>query len=196
MTVVVRAALVALGALACLVCGLDPVDGLGPQEERAVRVPDQEPRAPLPFGVALVEQGQEPLLGDAAPILQQDGPRMGHRRPEPLPADGLEQVTEGVDVERLERALGSIGHVDQAARHMAPQPGAERESVNIGEGDVEKDEVGSRQGNDFDRRAPGVAFRNQRDVRLVLEELPEVPPGETVGVHHDAPESAPARWRG
>jgi hypothetical protein len=62
-----------------LVRGLDPVDGLGPQEEGAVRVPDQEPRAPLPFGVVLVEQGQEPLLGDAAPILQQEGPRVGAR---------------------------------------------------------------------------------------------------------------------
>ena len=85
---------------------------------------------------------------------------MRHGGVEPLTAHGLQQVVEGVHIERLQGTVGPVRDVHEPAGQMALQPGTEREAVCVGQVHVEEHQVRAREGDDLGCLSAGVAFRN------------------------------------
>jgi len=97
-------------------------------------------------------------------------PRARHSLVEALTAERLEQVVEGVNLERLQRVLVIRGHEDRQ-RHGIAELGNDFEPVQIGHLQVEQNEVGNVAPYCVDRFAAGAATCHNVDVRLVAQHL-------------------------
>jgi hypothetical protein len=90
---------------------------------------------------------------------------------EPLGAHGLEEIVDGVHFERADRILVIGGHEYDCRKTLVAQGTHDLEAIELGELNVEEDEIGLTLGNEVQRAGPIFSGPDELEVRLTEHEV-------------------------
>ncbi len=167
---------------------LDPIDLRHLEERHPPTGANQDAFQSTAFRAQVGQRGEDLLteacVGAAAPQR-----RLGARQAvaEALRVERLEKVVEGVHGERLEGVL-LVGSDEDDRRQVV---GAKRfehaEAVELGDLDVEEDEVGTERGDPLHGLEPVAALRDHLDLVVLGEQGTDPSPRQRLVVNDDDP---------
>ena len=127
----------------------------------------------------------EPLVERLGALFAETRPYAPERDAEPIFVEGLQQVVDGVDVERPNRVLVVRGHEHDDRELFALERIEHAEAVELRHLHVEKHEVGPLSPNDIDGLGSVARLTHEREALRRVDERAEPAPDEWLVIGDD-----------